>query len=252
MKLKHLTNSLLVAAINVLLAAIAFILFSIPRFTTEGGIVTLLILVLVAVDIILVLRDVFRSATRLRALGAIPLWLPVLFLFAMMVQWEGPLYVHVEGNPPVFEARGLAAFCGLDIYSPEQDKAEWSGDDIGLMWGINYSPGYFPFKTRFKYGEPPPEFAQRSTGTPAALDPNVTYKLVVGRCMGGAQYFALRGNTLSEYKPTSDVCWGDLKVPEREQPALVRVDCTTKKPLPMSPRAQARLQAYRRKRIVWY
>ena len=59
----------------------------------------------------------------------------------MMVQWEGPLYLHVEGNPPVFEARGLSGFCGLDVYSPEQDKAEWLGDDIGLMWGINYTPG---------------------------------------------------------------------------------------------------------------
>jgi hypothetical protein len=70
--------------------------------------------------------------------------------------------------------------------------------------------------------------------------------------MGGPQYVSLRGGSLAEYKPNPEVCWGDIKVPERTEPATVRVDCKTQKPLPMSERAKERLKAYREKRIVFY
>ena len=77
------TNSLWVAAVNVALAAVAFVLFVFPRFTNVGGKLCLLILLLVIIDVVLVLRDLFRSGTRGRAIVAVLLWLPILFLFAM-------------------------------------------------------------------------------------------------------------------------------------------------------------------------
>jgi hypothetical protein len=173
----------------------------------------------------------------------------------MIAQWEGPLYVAVRGNPPQFQVRGLAGFCGLDIYGPEQDKAEWSGDDIGLIWSIDHTPGNFPFEAKFKYGELPYSFVQKTPAGrlfPAALDPNVNYKLVVGHCMGGPQYLSLHGDAITEYKPNSNACWGQLKVSERQNPAYVRVDCKTRQPLPMSSRAAERLKACRENRIPFY
>jgi hypothetical protein len=169
--------------VNAGFAAVAFVSFVFPRFTNVGGKLCLLILLLVVVDIGLVLRDLFRSGTRVRAVIAVLLWLPIVFLFAMIMQWEGPLYVAASGNPPMFKARGLAGLCGVDIYGPEQENAEWYGDDIGLLWSINHTVR-FPFEAKFKYGEVPSGFAQVAPGgkmSPPPLDPNVTYKLVIGR-----------------------------------------------------------------------
>ncbi len=224
-----------------------------PRFTNVGGRLCLIILLLVAVDIVLVLRELFRSGTRLRAIVALLLWLPIAFLFLMIMQWEGPLYVAAGGNPPVFQIRGLAGVCSVDIYGPEQEKAEWDGDDIGEIWSI--TTDRFPFEAKFKYGAPPSGFKQVApeiTNAPPPLVPNVTYKLVVGRCMGGPQYLSLRGDVISEYKPNANECWGELKVPERQNPAYVRVDCKTRQPLPMSDRAKERLKEYRENRIPFY
>jgi hypothetical protein len=55
-----------------------------------------------------------------------------------------------------------------------------------------------------------------------------------------------------EYEASSNVCWGDLNVPKRHVPAYVRVDCKTREALPMSSRAQRRLEAYRENRIPFY
>jgi hypothetical protein len=70
--------------------------------------------------------------------------------------------------------------------------------------------------------------------------------------MGGPQYLSLRGDVISEYKPNPNECWGELKVPERQNPAYVRVDCKTRQPLPMSDRAKERLEDYRENRIPFY
>jgi hypothetical protein len=255
----QLTNSLLAAAVNVAFAAVAFVSFIFPRFTNVGGRLCLVILLLVVVDIVLVLRDLFRSGTRIRAIVAMLLWLPLVFLFGMIMQWEGPLYVAASGNPPVLQLRGLAGVCTVDIYGPEQENAEWSGDDIGKLWSIKLRSinhtARFPLEVKFKYGDVPVGFEQVSPGiikVPQPLDPSATYKLVVGRCMGGPQYLSLRGHLISEYKPDPNECWGELKVPERRDPAYVRVDCKTRQPLPMSDRAKERLKEYRENRIPVY
>jgi hypothetical protein len=253
--LRRLTNSLFVSEVNVAIAAWAFLCLVFPRFTIWGGRLCLLVLLLLVYDIILVLRDLFRSGTRGRAVFAIVLWLPVMFLLGMIPQWEGPLYVAVKGDPPTFEARGMAQFCGLEIYSPEHDKAEWQGDHIGLVWKFGNNPGHFPEAQRFAYGQVPSGFFQTTPAAnlpPPPLDPALTYTLVVNRCMGGPQYLSLRGLALTPYKPNPDVCWGELKVPERQNPAWVRVDCKTHQPLPMSDRAKQRLEAYRENRVTFF
>ena len=246
-----LTNSLLLAAINVALVCLAFTLFVFPRFTFLGGMLFLAILSLLFIDLILVLCDLCRSGTRVRGVVAVILWLPILFLFAMINQWEGPLFVAARGDPPTFELRGLAGVCGVEIYGPEQENAEWYGDDIGLLWKIDHTLR-FPFDAKFKYGEVPAGFAQVTPISPPPLDPNLTYKLVLERCMGGPQYLSLHRDVITEYKPNLKACWGPLKVPGRENPALVRVDCKSFQPLTMSERAQKRLKEYRENRIPFY
>lgn len=86
------------------------------------------------------------------------------------------------------------------------------------------------------------------------LDPNVTYTVVVQPAMGMPEYFTLRDRSLTkaEDEYVTSVCWGPLSVPGRSDPAYVRVDCETKKPLGMSERGQARLKAYQEKRLVYY
>jgi hypothetical protein len=221
-----------------------------------GGLVFLLILLIAIIDIIFVIRDLLTSGRRLRAVFAVVLWFPIFFLISMMQVWEGPLYIAITSNPLRFQIRGLAMFCSLSVYGPEQERAEWSSDDIGLIWAIDHKPNQFPFDAQFNYGDVPNSFVQTfpagNLGAPSQLDPTVNYKLVVGRCMGGPEYFTLHDRTVSEYKPSPNVCWGELTVPERETPAWVRVDCKTRHPLPMSDRAKDRLEAYREKKISYY
>ena len=184
------------------------------------------------------------------------LWLPLFFLISMVNIWEGPLYAATTGNPPHFEIRGAASFCGLEVYGPAQDDAEWSGDNIGLVWEIEHSTTHhFPVNVEFTYGEVPSDLVQRFPVPgvlPSHLDPTVTYKVVIERCMGGPQTFSLRGLALTEYKANPNVCWGELKVSERQNPAWVRADCQTKQPLPMSEKAKQRLEEYRQSRIPFY
>lgn len=254
-KFRLLENSLFVSAANVAVAAVALVCFVVPRFTECGVLLLPLVFVLFLVDGLLVVRDLFLGPNRWRALGAVALWLPVLFVFAMIPQWEGPLYVHVKGTPPTFDMRGMAGACGLSIYGPEHDKAEWYEDDLGLVWSIENSPHHFPTTAELAYGDVPSGFTQTfpaNNGKPSALDPTLSYKLVIGRCMGGPQYMSLRGMQLGQYKANPGVCWGELKVPERKNTAWVRVDCNSHQPLPMSERALRRLEAYRKNQISLY
>lgn len=256
MNLGTMTNSLLVSAANTALIAITLVFLIFSRFTEWARLLALLIVILAAIDVVLVLRDFWRSGTRLRAVGAIVLWLPLFFLISMVDVWEGPLYAATRGNPPHFEIRGAASFCGLEVYGPEQDAAEWSEDNIGLVWEIEPSTTHhFPVNVQFAYGEVPFGFVQRfpaSSVLPSRLDPTVVYKVVIERCMGGPQTFSLRRLAMTEYKANPNVCWGELKVSERQNPAWVRVDCRTKQPLPMSERAIQRLEEYRQSRIPYY
>jgi hypothetical protein len=251
-----MTNSLLVSAVNTALIAITFVFLIFPRFTQWAQLLALLIVILAAIDVVLVLRDLWRSGTRLRAVGAIVLWLPLFFFISMVDVWEAPLYAATSGNPPHFEIRGAASFCGLEVYGPEQGDAEWSGDNIGLVWGIEHSTTHhFPVNVEFTYGEVPSDFVQRFPAPsvlPSRLDPTVAYEVVIEPCMGGPQTFSLRGLALTEYKANPNACWGELKVSGRQNPALVRVDCQTKQPLPMSERARQRLEEYREGRIPFY
>jgi hypothetical protein len=254
--LARVTNSLLVSAVNTALIAITFVFLIFPRFTKWAQLLAWLIVILAAIDVVLVLRDLWRSGTRLRAVGAIVLWLPLFFLISMVDVWEGPLYASTSGNPPHFEIRGAASFCGLEVYGPEQDDAEWSGDNIGSVWEIEHSTTHhFPVNVDFTYGDVPSYFVQRFPSPsvlPSRLDSTVTYKVVIERCMGGPQTFSLRGFALTEYKANPNVCWGALKVSERQNPAWVRVDCQTKQTLPMSERAKQRLEEYRKSQIPFY
>jgi len=211
-----------------------------------------LALLVLILDVALVLRDLWKSGTRARAIFAIFPWLPIFFLFLMILQWEGPLYVAVEHYPSHFQMRGLSMFCGLGIYGPEQENPEWFGDDIGLIWAIQHNSGPHSFEANFAYGEVPTGFVQQTPSTkltPPPLDPNVNYKLAVNPCMGEPQYYTLHGSTIEEYESSPNVCWGNLKVPERNNTVLVRSDCNTHQPFPMSDRAKERLKAYRENRI---
>lgn len=255
LKPSELINSLLVAKLNAVFSVLCFLTFSFPRFTTLGVFLLIPIVLLFVFDFLIVLRDLWRAGTRVRAALAIVLWLPVLLLFGMIQVWEGPLYITVRSGPPVLQIRGLAMFCGLRIYGPEQEKAEWREDDIGVIWSIEHFPNHFPIEAKVVYGVVPPEFVQKApvdNGSPAPLSPGATYGLEIERCMGGPEYFSLRNMTIKEGSPVSDLCWGELKVPERNVPAMVRVDCKTREPLPMSDRAKQRLRDYRENRIPFY
>jgi hypothetical protein len=251
--ISRLANSLFVAVVNIAIAAAAFVLFIYPRFTNIGARLTFLMLLLFVIDVILVLRDLCRSGTRIRAVIAAFLWLPLFFFLLMVVQWEGPLNVAVEDYPPHFQACGLAMFCGIAVYGPEQGNPEWYGDDVGLIWEIKYAAGRHPVEASFKYGEVPHGFTQEiPAGKLPPLDPNVNYKLAVNPCMGEPQYFTLHGSAISEYKSSSNVCWGSLKVPGQNNAALVRVDCKSLQALSMSERAKERLKAYQEHQIPYY
>jgi hypothetical protein len=244
---------------NLILATVAFaMLFT--RFSGTGISLVKFVFLGLVITLILSIRDLWRANTRAWGFLALLLCLPVLTFFGILTVWEGPLYVAAIGVSPVqFRIDGAAGFHGLAIYSPEHRKAEWQGDEIGLVWSLDWQrrDKFPPMKVRFAYGILPTDFSQKtppSNGAPPALDPEATYTVVIQPAMGIPEYFSLHGNSLvkaeNEFGP--DVCWGALPVASQRSPAYVRVDCGTKKFLPMSQRAQERLKAYQEKRIVFY
>jgi hypothetical protein len=155
-------NSLTWSVINLSLSALAFACFAFPRYTKGGLFIVRFVLLILVADIVLVLRDLWHRSTRGRAIVAILLLLPILFLFSLMMQWEGPLYVAVRpGSVAKFQVRGLSEFCGLGVYGPEHEQPEWPGDDIGLVWSFDW-PRHdrWPKSVEFTYGQVPPGFQQ--------------------------------------------------------------------------------------------
>lgn len=254
----NLANSALVASVNLLLALTSFLCFIFPRFSDSGRRlipVTFLILIVTA---ILFLRDVWRSGTRIRAILAFLLSLPVFAFYGILMVWEGPLYVAVKPGTPIrFHIQGPSGFHGLEIYGPDHRLAEWTGDDIGFVWGFAWSKAHSfpPMELEFSYAELPLGFAQKAVppgpASPPPLDPAVTYTLCVQPGMGMPEYYSLHGAQIGEYRADPSVCWGALAVKGRS-PATVRVDCVTRRPLPMSQRAIDRLKAYQERKLPYF
>jgi len=131
------------------------------------------------------------------------------------------------------------------------------GDGIGLLWDAERTTQHCPYSAQFTYGSAPANFevAFPRSGSPVSfLNSEIEYWVVVGRGQGGPEDYSLKDSKLSSGRPQwlSGMCWGDLKVPERTNPAWVRVDCKTNRPLEMTSRGMARLNLYREKKIVFY
>ena len=237
----------------------AFAAIYVARFTAIGIWLLRIVLVVLVGTVGLSIRDFWKSGTRWRGFCALLLCVPVLMFFGLVAVWEGPLYVAVSGSHDLeFQVDGASGFEDIQIYGPEHSKAEWRGDDIGLIWSFDWPrPQRFPpMWVRFAYGTLPAGYIQTgpTTGSIPALNPNVTYTVVVGPAMGMPDYFTLRGNSLTkaEDEYAIPVCWAPLAVSGRSDPAYVREDCRTKKVLAMSERGQTRLKAYQEKRLPYY
>jgi hypothetical protein len=157
----------------------------------------------------------------------------------------------------VFQLRGAAGVHGFEIYGPDRRLAEWTGDDIGFLWGFAWDePSKFPpVNLEFSYGIVPPGFQGRmsSLGVHDALplDSNLVYTLHVQPAEGMPEYYSLHGSQIAPYKPDPTICWGSMPVEGRPS-ATVRVDCNTQKPLPMTPRAMERLKAYGEQKLPFF
>jgi hypothetical protein len=113
---------------------------------------------------------------------------------------EGPLYVSVRGSStPEFQVDGASGFHGIEIYGPEHSKAEWHGDDIGLIWSFDWQrPVKFPpMRLRFAHGTLPPGYSQKTplVGATPALDPDATLTVVIRPAMGMPEHFTLHGGS---------------------------------------------------------
>jgi hypothetical protein len=252
-------NSLLWALGNLALTTLAFVSLYTVRFSGIGLWVVKLVFVGFLGTVVVAIRDLWKSSTRLQGFIAFLLCLPVLMFFGLLTVWEGPLHVSVSGSsPPRLEVEGAAGFHSIQIYGPEHSKAEWRGDDIGLIWSLDWPrrDKFPPMSLRFAYGTLPTGYSQKAPliGAAPPLDPNATYTIVIQPAMGMPEYFMLQGRSLTEAEDeyATSVCWAPLSVPGRNDPAYVRVDCETKKALPMSERGQARLKAYQEKRLIYY
>jgi hypothetical protein len=244
---------------NLALATTTFVALYTVRFSGVGILLLKLVFVGLAGTVVFSIRDLFRSGSRWQGFIALLLCLPVLLLFGLLSVWEGPLYVSVSSSPvPQFKIDGAAGFYGLEIYSPEHSRAEWLEDDIGLVWSLEWQRRdvFPPMRSRFAYGILPPGYSQKtpSNGVAPALNPHVTYTVVVEPAMGSPEYFTLRDGSLTKAEDgfSASVCWAFLPVPGRKNPAYLRVDCETRKPLAMSERGQARLKAYQENRLSYY
>jgi len=124
--------------------------------------------------------------------------------YGILMVWEGPLHVSLTGSPfPEFQIDGAAGFYGLQIYGPEHRKAEWRGDDIGVVWSFDCQrrDRFPPMRLRFAYGVLPTGYSQKaplSGAVPPVLDPEVSYTVAVQPAMGMPEHFTLQGRSLSK------------------------------------------------------
>jgi hypothetical protein len=171
-----LQNSAIIAAANLALATAAFISFVYPRFSSLGFKVLPAIFLVLVATLGLVVRDLWRSGTRGRAVLALLLCLPVLFLFGELTVWEGPLYVSAQPATPLrFQVRGPAGFWGLKILRSDHQEAERGSDGTEWVWTIEWMnvQRFPPMQLEFSYGTPPPGY--QGWTAPPPLDPSVTY-----------------------------------------------------------------------------
>ncbi len=253
---RKLVSSLPWGLANLALATATFVAFDTVRFSGVGMWLLRLSFVGFVGTAVLAIVDLFRSGTRWRGFVTLLLCLPVLAFFGLLTVWESPLYVSVTGSTlPAFQIDGPAGFYGLEIYSPEHSNAEWLGDDIDVIWSFQWPKqnAFPPTRTRFTYGTLPTGYTQKEPPIDPAptLNPDTTYTVVVEPAMGEPENFTLRGKSLTKADGefAASVCWGTLNVPGRN-PASVRRNCETKKPLAMSERAEARLKNYQKIRLT--
>lgn len=252
----HLSNSAVIAFFNLLFGVAALLSFLYPRFTSVGLVLVRATFIVLVSAAVLAIRDLLRSGTRLRALLALALCVPVLMLYALLAVWEGPLYVAAKGAKTTsFEILGASGLYGFKIYGPDRRLAEWSSDEVGLLWGFesDHSERFAPTKLEFTYGVAPRGFRQILTASPipTALDSATTYTLRVQPAMGMEEVYSLHAATITAYQPDLSICWGPLPV-EARPAATVRVDCATHQPLPMTSRGLERMKAYRDGKIPWF
>jgi hypothetical protein len=189
-------SSLLWALGTLAFTTVTFLALYIVRFSGIGIWLVKFVFLGLLGTVLFSIRDLCRSRTRGRSLLAFLVCLPVLMFFGLLTVWEGPLYVSVTNSRiPEFQVDGAAGFYGLRIYGPEHQKAEWRGDDVGLVWSFDWQGNRFPpMGLRFAYGVLPPGFLQRaplSGVVPPPLDAEVSYTVVVEPGMGMPEHFTL-------------------------------------------------------------
>lgn len=202
-----LQNSALNALVNLGLATSAFFSFLYPRFSNWGFDVVRVIALLLIATVCLCVRDLWRSGTRGRAVVALLLCLPVLFLFGELTVWEGPLYISAKPTTPLrFQVRGPSGFWGLIIYRSERQASERTRDNSEVMWEIEWiNVRRFPsMHLEFPYGTPPAGY--QSTKSPLPLDPKVAYTLIIRPAMGPWRCYSLQGGDITEYSQYPDIC----------------------------------------------
>lgn len=203
-----LQNSAIIALVNLALATSAFFSFVFPRFSNWGFSIIRVILLLLIATVCLCARDLWQSGTRGRAVLALLLCLPVVFLFGELTVWEGPLYISAEPTmPPKFHVRGPSGFWGLKILRSGPAAPTSSSDGIEWVWTIEWTnvQRFPPMQLEFSYGTPPPGY--QGWTAPPPLDPKVTYTLIVRPAMGSATCYSLLGARIKEYNyPYPDVC----------------------------------------------
>lgn len=198
---RKVSSSLFWALGNIALTVTIFVALYTVRFSGIGIWLLKIVLLGLLGTIVFSIRDIFTKGTRMRAVFAILLCLPVLAFFELLSVWEGPLYVSATGSTlPQFQIDGAAGFYGLQIYDPGS-KAESRDGDNGLIWSVAWQGGrkFPPMRLRFAYGTAPAGYAQ--TAPTFALNPTVTYRVTVQPAMGTDEYFTLRGGSIRKAGP---------------------------------------------------